>query len=187
MKNIAYLVALLFFSTAIAQDNPTEIKEEVEIKTLNYKNNDTYKESKVKVITRETSRVKLDESDANKVNQDRISETKKVEKMVLIDNDTDNDYDFLTKETLYISENKNYKFTPNKKGFNIAFNNNTNQFVKIGKAWITSAIGNYIVRGKTENGIGFFDKDGNFVVEYYDKNSKDIKTKKYNKDTHNLQ
>ncbi|XMO86203.1 hypothetical protein AAFN75_15540 [Algibacter sp. AS12] len=181
MKNLVYIIVLVFSSTIMAQEKPSEVKEEVEVKTIKYKDSDSTTESKVKVITRETSNVKLEGADAEKINQNRVSTTKKVEKMIMVDDDADPAYDFLTKETFYISEDKNYKFTPNKKGFDIAFNNNTNQFVKTGNAWESSTNGHYIVSGENKNGIGYFDSEGNFIVEYYDYNLKDIMKIKYNK------
>ncbi|MEP3836944.1 MAG: hypothetical protein ABJM36_04825 [Algibacter sp.] len=181
MKNLALIVLLIFSSTIMAQEKPSEIKEEVEVKTIKYKDSDNTTESKVKVITRETSNVKLKDADAKKVNQDRVLSTKKVEKMIMVDDDADADYDFLTKETYYVSGDKNYKFTPNKKGFDIAFNTNTNEFVKTANAWESSANGHYIVRGDNKNGIGYFDSEGNFIVEYYDNHLEDIMKIKYNK------
>lgn len=184
MKNTIYMLAILICGTAFAQEKPTQIKEEVKTKTIKNTNG---KEEKIKIITRETSDVKLNKADKNKVNQSRISAIKKVDKMVMVDNDEDAAYDFLTKETFYISGDNNYKFSPNKKGFNITYNDNNSDYVKVGNAFITSANGNYIVRGKVENGLGYFDNEGNFIVEYYDENSKGIKQKTYKKENEDMQ
>lgn len=176
MKNIIYLLAVFICTTTTAQEKATEIKQETKVKTVKYKNADSVKEDKVKVITRETSNVELDEKDKNKVNQDRVDATKKVEKMVMIDNDADNDYDILSKETYFISGEQNYKFTPNDNGFDMAFDNNNNKFVGVGNAWKSLNAGSYIVKGDNYNGIGFFNKNGDFVVQYYDEASGSLKT-----------
>lgn len=182
MKNLIYLLALLFIGNVMAQEKAKEIKQETKVKVIKTKNGDETSEKKVKVITRETSDVKLDENDEKKINQNRVNATKKVEKMIMIDDDKDHDYDTLTKETYYVSGEGNYKFTPNNKGFDILFDNDENKFVKIENAWATSASGNYIIRGEMHNGIGYFDKNGNFVVEYFDEDSKTVKKMTYSKE-----
>ena len=181
MKNIIYAFALLVCSTAIAQEKPSEVSEEVEVKTVEYKNGDATTEKKVKVITRETSNVKLDKKDKNKVNQDRLKATKKVEKMVMVDDDADNDYDTLSKITYYVIGESEFMFTPNNRGFDIAFNNDKKKFVNSQMALKTGAKGNYIVRGEAQHGIGYFDVDGNFVVEYYNEDTDAIEVKTYNR------
>ncbi|WOD43314.1 hypothetical protein [Hwangdonia lutea] len=186
MKNLIYVFALLFIGSAMAQEKPKEVKQETKVKVVKTKNDKETKEKKVKVITRETADVKLDKNDKNKVNQSRVNATKKVEKMVMVDDDNDADYDILTKETFFVSGDQTYKFTPNDKGFDIIFDNDNNEFVKIGKAWSTSASGNYIIRGEMHNGIGYFDKNGNFVVEYFDENTKRVKKMTYSKEINEM-
>ncbi|MFD1162187.1 hypothetical protein [Hwangdonia seohaensis] len=186
MKNLIFAFALLFIGSAMAQEKPKEVKQETKVKIVKTKNDKETSEKKVKVITRETADVKLDKKDENKVNQNRVNATKKVEKMVMVDDDNDADYDVLTKETFFVSGNETYKFTPNERGFDIIFDKDENEFVKIGKAWSTSASGNYIIRGEMHNGIGYFDKNGNFVVEYFDDASKRIKKMTYSKESKDM-
>ncbi|TNJ46419.1 hypothetical protein KFZ70_13370 [Tamlana fucoidanivorans] len=181
MKKIVFVLAILISGTVMAQEEPTEIKEESKVKTIKYKDGKETKEKKLKVVTRETANVELDKRDAHKVNQKRIDATKKVEKVIMIDDDSDEAFDVLTKTTYFVKGDDNYKFIPNNNGFDIAFDNDNNRFVKVGKAWSSQAKGNYIVRGKMHNGIGYFDTAGNFVIEYYDEKSQSIKTKVYKK------
>ncbi len=179
MKNLAYALAILICGTAMAQEKPTEVKKETEVRTVKYNDGDTTREGKIKVVSKETAHVKLDKTDANKVNQDRVAATKKVQTTVMIDNDKDTAYDVLTKETYYINANDEYKFSPDESGFMIALNNQKDEFVEIGKAWMTHAPGRYIVKGEVYDGIGYFNEDGSFVIEYYDEASKSIKSKTY--------
>lgn len=172
-------MAILFYGTVLAQEKPTEIKEVVKEKIITTKDNEQVKEVKMKVISRETGNVKLDLADKNKVNQNRIASTKQVQTMVLVDDDADSDFDWLSKESYFINAGKNYKFTPNESGFDLAFDNNNNEFVITGKAWSTNNAGSYIVNGETFNGIGYFNNNRNFVVEYYDSNLKSLKTVVY--------
>lgn len=179
MKNLACAFAVLICGTVTAQKTPTEIKEETTVKTVTYHNGDSTKEGKIKVVSKETSNVKLDKADANKVNQDRVAATKKLQTTIMVDNDKDAAYDILTKDTYYISANNEYKFSPDESGFIIAMSDDKNKYKDIGKAWTTQSSRNYIIKGKKYDGIGYFDKDGSFTVEYYDDNSKTIKAMKF--------
>lgn len=185
MKNIIYLVALLICGTAMAQEKPTEVKEEVKIKTIKQKNGEEVTEKKIKMVARETSNVKLDESDANKINQDRVDATTKMEKKIMVAKNSD-DFKTLSKVTYYVVGDKNYMFTPQPYGFDVANNNANNEFTTIAKAWVTKANGSYIIKGETQNGVGYFDKNGNFIVEYYDEDSNTIKSTIYNKDSRDV-
>jgi len=182
MKKILLMLAMIVFGTTIAQEKkPTEVKEETEIHTVKVKTDKGTTEKKTKVVTKESASVELDKKDKNKVNQDQVESTKKVEKAVFVDNDNDNedDYKFLTKETYYVSGDENYVFTPNNRGFDITFNKNNDHLIKIGKAWNSSTDGYYILNGQMHNGIGYFDSNGNFTVEYYNKDTDQIETKTY--------
>ncbi len=179
MKNSIYILTTLFCGTLFAQNAPTEVKEETEVKTVAFEKNDKMHKGKIKVVTKETSNVKLDANDVDKVNQDRISATKKVQKTVMIDNDKDAAYDILTKETFYVNDNKDFRFSPSESGFDIAFSEERDDFINVGEAWNTQNKGIYIITAKTYSGIGYFDKNGNFVVEYYDDASGKIHTTTY--------
>ncbi|WP_166966539.1 hypothetical protein [Yeosuana marina] len=181
MKNVIVLIAILLSVNLFAQEAPTEVKKETEVKTIKTKDADKTTEKKIKVVTSETASVELDKKDKNKVNQDRIGATKKVEKTVSIDNDDDNNYDVLSQETYYILGEENYRFTPNEKGFDITFDKNkdNNHFIKVGKAWTTSNDSYYILNGEIHSGIGYFDSNGNFAVEYFNKETNQVEVKTY--------
>ncbi|WP_405293002.1 hypothetical protein [Algibacter sp. Ld11] len=179
MKNYIYMFVLLICGTAMAQEKPKEIKQETFEKTVKYNNGEGIIESKLRVISRETSNVELASDDKEKVNQDRVATTKKVETMVMVDDDLDPDFDLLSKETHFVSDNKSFKFSPIDGGFNIVFDNNDKEFVVVGKAWSTKNPGSYIVEGKTYNGIGYLNENGEFIVEYYNKDAKKIEKVSY--------
>ena len=180
MKNLIYTCAFILCTSAIiAQEKPKEAKEETEVKVVKIKDGDKTTEKKVKVITRETGTVKLDGKDKDKVNQGRVDSVSKVEKMIMVDNDIDGDYDFLTKETSYKLGDKEYLFKPNNRGFDIAFNKNESKFVTTETALTTNANGHYLVNGEAYAGIGYFNKNGDFVVQYYNKDNDTIETKTY--------
>lgn len=183
MKNLIVLIAIIFSGNLFAQETPKEVKQETEVKTVKIKDADKTTEKKVKVVTRETASVELDKKDQNKTNQDRVEATKKIEKRVFVDNDNDDNYDMLTQETYYVLGDEKYMFTPNKKGFDIAFDKNkdNDHLIKVGKAWATSTNGYYILNGEMQSGIGYFDSNGNFAVEYYNKDTDQVEVKTYMK------
>ncbi|MFS4481883.1 hypothetical protein ACKGJY_02615 [Hyunsoonleella sp. 2307UL5-6] len=181
MKNTIYILALFICGTAVAQEQPSEVTEEVKIKTIKQNNGKNVTEKKIKMVTRETSNVKLDDSDAEKINQNRVNATTKVEKKIMVAKNSNN-FKTLSKVTYYTVGDSNYMFTPQNYGFDVA-NNQDSKYTTIAKAWITKANGSYIIKGETLNGVGYFDKNGNFIVEYFDDTSNSIKSTMYNKDS----
>lgn len=181
MKNVIYLSALLLSTTMLAQEKPKEVKEEAEVKIIRVKDSDKTTEKKVKVVTRETGTVELDEKDKNKVNQNRITSPTKVEKTVMVDDDEDNNYDVITTETYFVLDDKKYLFTPNSTGFDVAFSATDNKSSKVIRALTSSNQGYYIVNGDMYSGIGYFDSNQNFIVEYYNKNTNGIEMIVYKK------
>ncbi|MFL1012853.1 hypothetical protein [Flavisericum labens] len=182
MKNLVYLLAMFVFTAAWSQEKPKEVKQETEVETVKYNDGSSTTEKKVKVVKRESADVKLNDKHQNKVNQDRVKATKKVEKIVMIDNDGDSGYEILTKETSFVNDNSEYKFIPNNnKGFDIVFDSKNKKAVKVGKAWTAKVNGGYIISGKMQNGFGYFDQEGNFIIEYYDEDSNAVETKIYKK------
>ena len=179
MKNLLFIAALMISGTLFAQEKPTEVKQVTEVKTVKTSHGQKITEKKEKVVTRETSDIKLDENDKNKIDQDQVNSITKVEKEVYVDNDDNSGYNFLAKETYYISDGGNYAFSPNKKGFNINFNSENDKSVEIGKSWVSSNEAYYIVDGETHSGIGHFNIKGDFVVEYYNKDTKQVEVKTY--------
>lgn len=178
MKSLIYISAFLLCTSAFSQTEKEEAKEEVEIETVKVNNGSEIIEKKVKVITRETANVELAETDKNKVNQERINSVSKVEKMVMVDNNGDNNYELLTKSTFYKLGDKQYLFKPHDRGFDIAFSKEENKFVKTGSAYNTQN-GNYLVDHKNYAGIGYFNENGDFTIEYFDKDKDEIVTKSY--------
>ncbi len=181
MKNLILLIAIILSGNLFAQEKPKDVKQETEVKTVKTKDENKTTEKKIKVVTRETASVELDEKDKNKTNQDQVEGTTTVKKTVFIDNDSDNNYDILTQETYYVLGDEKYMFTPNKRGFDIAYDDieANDRFVKIGNAWTTSSNGYYIINGEKHSGIGYFDANGNFTTEYYNNDTGQVEVKTY--------
>lgn len=181
MRHLILVSAILFCTATIAQEKPKEIKEESEVKIIRVKDSDKTTEKKIKVVTRETGTVELDENDKNKVNQNRIDSPVKVEKTVMVDDSEGNGYDLLQKETYYVLGDEKYLFSPNDNGFDMAFNPHNNTSVKVTKALTSSNKRYYIINGDMYSGIGYFDSNENFIIEYYNKDTNTIEMKTFKK------
>ncbi|MCM4154241.1 hypothetical protein DHD05_21850 [Arenibacter sp. N53] len=176
MKNLSFITVLLISGTLLAQENPKEVKQETEVTTVKTNHGNKISAKSVKVVTKETSDITLDKS-----NQDRVNSETKVEKEVYVDNDDNTGYKFLTKETYYISDGGNYAFSPNDQGFGINYNPDNSTSVESAKSWASSNEDYYIVEGETHSGIGHFNTNGDFVVEYYNKDTQQVDVKIYQK------
>lgn len=181
MKNLLFIAALILSGTLIAQDKPTEVKKETEVKTVKTNHGAKTTAKSVKVVTKETSNIELDENDKDKIDQSRVEATTKVEKDVYVDNDDNTGYNMLTTETYFISDGGTYAFSPNDKGFGMNFNSEADDSVEIGNSWVSSNKAYYIVEGEAHSGIGHFNAEGDFVVEYYNKDTRQVEVKTYKK------
>ncbi|MGY8915561.1 MAG: hypothetical protein ACKVJF_10840, partial [Flavobacteriales bacterium] len=138
MKNLFFIAALIISGTLFAQEKPTEVKKETEVKTVKTNHGAKTSEKSVKVVTKETSNIELDENDKNKIDQSRVKATTKVEKDVYVDNDDNTGYNMLTTETYFVSDGGAYAFSPNDKGFGMNFNPEDDESVEIGNSWASS-------------------------------------------------
>lgn len=171
MKNLIYIVMFLVPTILFAQEKPKNVSEETTTKTIVIDNGKEVVEKKVEVTTREEEQLELDENDKNKVNQDLVSSPSKVTTTVKIDNDMDPFYDTKTESVKYMHLDDAYVFKRKTDGFIVSeFDNNSN--MSLGQVYRTSAKNNYLYKSSDYNGVGYFDNNGNFIVEYYDAEKK---------------
>ncbi|WP_378186341.1 hypothetical protein ACE939_14590 [Aquimarina sp. W85] len=176
MRNVFLLILFVFSIHVNAQENPKNVKVEETTKTVKVKDNKGTVENKVKTTVKEESEVKMDPADKEKVNQQRIETPSTVTETSSIDNDMDNAYDVITKKTYYRHNNLDYTFSPKEKGFDVATKKESKN---VGKAIRSSQPNYYFFDSNNDRGFGYFDKDGNFTVEYYDSSTKEMKMEKY--------
>jgi hypothetical protein len=167
MKNLLYIAAFLVPTVFYAQDKPQNVSEETTTKTVTVDDGREVVEKKVKVTTREEQKIKLAESDKNKVNQDIVDSPSKVTQTVEVDNDMDPFYDSKSKSVYYTYNDDKYLFKKNDKGF-IVSEVGADFGMKYGHGMRTSRANNYVFTSNDYNGIGYFDTNNNFIVEYYD-------------------
>ncbi|WP_417889800.1 hypothetical protein [Xanthomarina gelatinilytica] len=173
MKHLIYIAAFLVPTVFFAQEKPTNVSEETTTKTVTVDDGREVVEKKVKVTKREEQQIKLAESDKHKVNQDVVDSPSKVTQTIEVDNDMDPFYDSKTKSVYYTYNDDNYIFKRNDNGF-IVSEVGADAGMKYGHGMSTSRANNYVFSSKDYNGIGYFDANNNFIVEYYDADSNTI-------------
>ena len=92
----------------------------------------------------------------------------------MIDNDKDPFYDKVTKVKYYNMGDKKYAFRAEGNSLNMSYIVDEEE-VNIGKAIRSQRNNYYVISSKEMNGVGYFTKENDFVLEYYDQESDDTK------------
>ena len=177
MKNLLYTIIFMSGAVALAQ-NPVDHMETTQVKSETVKKDGEMIETKVKIITKKEQEVKTDPRQANQLNGDQIITPTKVTKEVMIDNDSDSSYETKLEITYYTYNNRKYGFKTNKNGFVMTTMEGEKEVI-LGTAIKSSNNQFYIMNTSSYSGVGYFDENKNFVVEYYDKNSNTLATESF--------
>jgi hypothetical protein len=178
MKNVIYICLFLFVGNVFSQEKPKNISEVEKIKTTKVNNGEGIVEKKIKVTTREEQAIEFDEKDKNKTDKDIIESPVKVKKTIEIDNDNDRLYDSMVEIGYYEFEGNRYNFRKMNNGFLVSSDNkeNSNSFGNIERF---NKENHYLFRNAETTGIGYFNNEGNFIIEYYDKKSGELVSKEF--------
>ena len=169
MKTVLYTLAFVFCTGLYAQESePIDKQEETTTKVTKIKKNGkVVKENKVKVVTRKEKRVQSKIDSSHYENSNRTKTPVKVSQKVMFDNDNDPFYDG-SREVQYFNYNgTSYAFEPNEKGFSMN-DTSTSDKTNWGQARLSQSKRFYVVDMGQHSGVGYFNKKGSFVVEYYD-------------------
>ena len=152
MKKIALIFALAAFTTGFAQKNLNTQKETVVTKT-EVKDNKGTTESTKAVSIKKNQEINLANSDSKKTNQNIVMTPVKV-----------------NTDVVYAYEGNRFQFLnqKDKDGYrlmNVKDNETREEYAVIKP---TSQNGYYIYSQKGKSSFGYFNEDGNFVVESYD-------------------
>lgn len=152
MKKVLIIFAMAAFTTGFAQENINTKKETVVTKTA-VKNSKGTKESTKSVSINQQQKVGLSSSDTNKTNQSIVMTPVKV--------DTDVTYGYEGNRFQFLSQKdeEGYRLMTVK-------DNKTRDEYAIIKP--TSQNGYYIYSKNGKSSFGYFNQEGNFVVESYD-------------------
>lgn len=160
--------------TIITMNAQTEVIKTTEVKKAKKVNEkgEVYN-TKVKVVTQKEKEMKFDPKQKHKLNQDVVESPITVDKTIMVDNDSDAFYDTKTKVKYFKYKGNKYDFLIDKNNLLITY--------KLDDKDITSAraiksMNNnfYIVEGKEFNGVGYFNKYGDFIIEYRNNESKKV-------------
>ncbi len=156
-------MSFLLVSSAFAQSTPVEKTNETVVKKVKIENQDDVITNKVRVETSKEQMVMTDSSFGMSTNADRVFPKVKVTKTINIDNDKDPFYDADATIEFYILNDDTFEFKTNEKGFTI-FKNNMDPYAM---ATRSSSGQFYFLTMEPYTGVGYFDDDSNFIVEYF--------------------
>ncbi|TCP28400.1 hypothetical protein EV195_101576 [Tenacibaculum skagerrakense] len=168
MKKII-LTTLLISVISFVNAQKTDVIESTEVvENPEVSEDGTLYSTKVKVITRKAQKNKFDPKQKHQLNQDRVASPVSVDKIIMIDNDMDPFYDKTTIIKYYKYKGRKYNFQVEKNNLLISYSTNSNT-VNSAKAYKSRNNRFYIVTGNDFNGVGYFNSNNDFVLEYYDK------------------
>ncbi len=158
-------------TSTYAQDKkPVDKMEETETTTTTVnKNGKKVSENTVKVTTKKEQEIKTVQRKGNTPDGDKIDTPVKVTKTIEINSDSDPFYDVKDKVVYYSHNDEKITFSSDNNGFLMSSPNHG----PYGEARISASKHFYLMKIKGQPGVGYFDSNGNFIVEYYD-NSKDV-------------
>ncbi len=165
MKKLLLICALGTFTFSFAQVDKNTNTEKRTVVTKKAVTDDQGTDVATKTVTQTQKEVlKLDDSDAGQTNQSVIMKPLKV--------DTDVDYSYNGSRFKFLSQKdeNGYRLMTVK-------DNSTNEEYAIIKP--TSQNGYYIMSQNGDTSFGYFNSDGNFVVERYDPKTKSVKSDVY--------
>ncbi|MDY0779530.1 hypothetical protein [Tenacibaculum sp. IB213877] len=171
MKKLMF--SILFLGSIALVNAQTEVIKTTEVKSKpEVTENGVVYNTKVKVVTEKTKNTMFDPAQKHKLNQDLVETPVAVTKTVMVDNDVDPFYDEKTKVVYYTLNGKKYGFyvDDNRKDFKISYTMNEKD-INSARAMRSQNKNYYLVKGSEFNGVGYFDTNSNFVIEYYDEKS----------------
>jgi hypothetical protein len=173
MKNIAAIIFLSLGVTLNAQVNKN-VTEETKTTTVTVNNGSTPKTVTKTEKTSAQQNIELKDAESKKLNKDVKATPTMVTSTTTVSGT--NVPTQVSSSSYYTMDNTKYQFVTDASGYRISTPDNTNYAI-IRKA----ANNNYIYKTKERTSIGYFDANGNFVVESYDEKTDGITIQTYTK------
>ena len=169
MKNLIYIVSFLMATGVYAQEKKPidKMEQTTTTKTTVNKNGEKVSENTVKVTTKTEQEIKTVQQAGNTTNGDKVDTPIKVTKTIQIDSDSDPFFDASNKTVYYNYNNDKFTFSSDSNGFMMASAENPSY----GEARKSASNHFYLMTIKGQPGVGYFDSNGNFIVEYYNKDT----------------
>ena len=171
MRKVAFIIIFGLSASLHAQVNKN-VTEETKTTTVTVDNGS---EKKKMVKTEKTERaqdIEFKNANSKELNKDIKETPVKVTKSETISGDGIPTQ--MGSTTYYTMDGKNYSFVKDKSGYKISTPKNTNYGVLR-----ETSNGNYIYKTENKTSFGYFDADGNFVVETYDNDGDGVIVEKY--------
>ncbi len=174
MKTIVMTLALLFITNTILAQNKN-VKDETKTTVTTVKNSEGEKTFVKKENTREVQKIELKEQDPKNINMDMKDSEVSVQKTTTITNpDGSTRTVDVDRSSYYMLDGKKYQVSLDSKGYRILSADNKNE------AFLRKTTTNsFIYRSKQKTAIGYFDTEGNLILETYDPKSDTITYEKY--------
>lgn len=173
MKKLILIMSCLTFGILSSQN--VDKQKTTKVTTVTDTINGKAVERSVKVVTEKEQLIKTDPSDAGKIDADRVFPPTKVTKTFYIDNDNDPFYDKVKKVKYYEMDGETYAFKSSDSGFLISSIDDEKNEKASGSANKSLRTPYYVITSSKFDGVGYFDDNNNFVIEYYDGREKKLK------------
>ncbi|KAF2519269.1 hypothetical protein E0W68_05745 [Flavobacterium salilacus subsp. salilacus] len=178
MKKIALIILFGLSAGMYAQVNKN-VTEETKTTTTTVDNGTEKKRTVTTEKTDKVQDIELKNADSNKLNKDIKETSVKVTKSETISGDGIPTQ--IGSTTYYTMNGTNYSFVKDKKGYKISTPENLNHGVLR-----KTSNNNYIYKTENKTSFGYFDADGNLVVETYDNDGDGVMVEKYTPAKKNL-
>ncbi|MFD2907482.1 hypothetical protein ACFSX9_01915 [Flavobacterium ardleyense] len=174
MKSIFMSLALLFATSTIIAQNKN-VKDETKTTVTTVKTSDGEKKFVKKENTREVQNIELKDQETKNINMDMKDSEVMVEKTTTVTNpDGSTRTVHIDRSSYYTLDGKKYQVSLDSKGYRIVSDDKKNE------AFLRKTTTNsFIYRSKNKTAIGYFDTDGNLILETYDPKSDTITYEKY--------
>jgi hypothetical protein len=172
----ATIIGLLFlFVTSTTFGQNKNVKDETKTTTTSIKDSKGEKTYVKKENTREVQNIELKEQDPKNINMDVKASPVNVKTTTTITNpDGSTRTVDIDRSSYYILNGKKYNVSLDSKGYRIISEDNKEEaFLR------KTSTNSFIYRNKNKIAIGYFDVEGNLILETYDPNTDSITYEKY--------
>ena len=170
------IIALFFlFSTHSIVGQNKNVKDETKTTTTTVKDSKGEKTYVKKENTREVQKIELKNQDPKNINMDLKDSPIVVKTSTTITNpDGSTRTVYLDRSGYYVYSNKKYHLSLDSKGYRVHSEDQKEEaFLR------KTSTNSFIYRDKNKSAIGYFDVEGNLILETYDANSDTISFEKY--------
>ncbi|TYC09168.1 hypothetical protein ES677_13475 [Bizionia gelidisalsuginis] len=168
MKTIFFITTLMVGSIAFAQTKPVDKMESTQIKTETVNENGKMVEKKVKIVTKKEQEVKTAPLKSGEIDAPMIETPTKITKTISVDPDNDDRFEEISEITYYTYNDRSYGFKSTNSGFVMSLTSNEAERV-FGTARRTQNDEIYVITMNDYSGVGYFNQNNDFVIEYFDK------------------